>query len=314
MPPKRRALIALPALAAPALAQDRGVQLLVGFAPGGNIDLAARMAQPFLERHLGLGPIVVVNRPGAGGMIMLNDMLGASADGRTAAMVSFPALVTPLYDNTPRYRPENFAYIGLLTDEPYTIVVGPQAPWRGLRDLVAEARERPEEIAIAGVGVGGAPHLALMGFERVAGVRFTWVPTQGAGQAMQLLAGGHVAGSVSTVSLTVRAHIQGQMRVLAILEAQRWDRAPDLPTAIEQGYDTTAGSARGFALPAATPSAMQKRWEDAVRATAEDPEFRALAERDYLIVRHLDQAAMTRFVGDQVALYGRLWRTAPWRR
>lgn len=311
--PIRRAILAMP-LAAPALAQDRPLQLLVGFAPGGNIDLAARMAQPFLERHLGLGPMVVVNRPGAGGMIMLNDLHGMAPDGRSAALVSFPALVTPLFDNTPRYRPESFAYVGLLTDEPYTVVVGAQTPWRSLRDLVAEAREKPEELALAGVGVGGAPHLALMGLERVAGVRFTWVPTLGAGQAMTLMQGGHVAGCVSTVSLTVRAHLQGQMRVLAMLEAQRWDRAPELPTAIEQGFPTTAGSARGFALPAATPPALQARWEAAVRATAEDPEFRAMAERDYLIVRHMDQVVMTRFVAEQVAHYGALWRSAPWRR
>jgi tripartite-type tricarboxylate transporter receptor subunit TctC len=296
------------------LAQERPVQLLVGFAPGGNIDLAARMAQPFLERHLGLGPIVVVNRPGAGGMIMLGDLAGAPGDGRVAGVVSFPALVTPLFDNTPRYRPESFRYVGLLTDEPYTVVVGAAAHWRSLGALVAEARERPEDIAFAGVGVGGAPHLALMGLERVAGVRFTWVPTQGAGQAMGLLQGGHVAGVVSTVSLTVRAHNQGQMRILALLEARRWEGAPGLPTATEQGFATTAGSARGFALPAATPPALQARWENAVRATAEDPEFRALAERDHLIVRHMDRAAMTRFVAEQVEHYGALWRSAPWKR
>jgi tripartite-type tricarboxylate transporter receptor subunit TctC len=321
--PHRRALLAFsvatPALAAPALApsalaQERSVQLLVGFAAGGNIDLAARMAQPFLERYLGLGPIIVVNKPGAGGMIMLNEMLAVPANGRTAALVSFPALVTALYDNTPRYRTASFAYAGLLTDEPYTIAVGPQAPWRTLGELVAEARRKPEEIAMAGAGVGGAPHLALMAFERAAGMRFTWVPTQGASQAMQLVQGGHVAGAVSTVSLTVPAHIQRQMRVLALLEAHRWQRAPDLPTAVEQGFATTAGSARGFALPAETPSPMQRRWEEAVRATAEDPEFRALADRDYLIVRHMDQAAMTRFVAEQVELYGALWRNAPWRR
>ena len=98
------------------------------------------------------------------------------------------------------------------------------------------------------------------------------------------------------------------MRILAILERQRWSRAPGLPTAIEQGFATTAGSARGFALPAATPEALQSRWEEAVRATAADPEFRALAERDYLIVRHLDRAAMTRFVAEQLAAYGAMCR------
>lgn len=290
------------------------MQLLVGFAPGGNIDLAARMAAPFLEKHLGMGPVIVVNRPGAGSMIMLNELSSMGADGRTAGLVSFPALITPLYDNRPLYRTDSFAYVGLLTDEPYTVVVQPGAPWRDLQALVADAKARPEEITFAGVGVGGAPHLALLEFERVAGCRFTWVPTLGAGQALQLMQGGHVGGTVTTVSLSVRAHVQGSMRILALLESRRWDRAPDLPTAIEQGFNTTAGSARGFALPASTPEPLQRRWEDAVRQVAADPEFRAQAERDYLIVRHMDRPTMTRFVAEQWAAYGALWRTSPWRR
>ena len=304
--------LAVPALAA--RAQDRPVQVYVGFAAGGNIDLAARMAAPFLEKHLGGGTqVIVVNKPGAGGMLMLNEVAAAPADGRHVALVSFPALVTALYDNTPRYRVDSFAYVGLLTDEPYTVFVGVDTPYRSLRDLVEAARARPGAITMAGAGVGGAPHLALMAIERAAGVQFTWVPTQGAGQAMQLVQGGHVAGSISTVSLTVRAHQQGTLRVVAIMERERWNRAPDLPTGIEQGVDVATGSARGFALPAATPAPLAARWEDAVRRTAEDPEFRALAERDFLVVRYMDRPTMTRFVEDQAAAYGRLWRASPWR-
>lgn len=306
------AALALPALAA--RAQDRPVQVFVGFAPGGNIDLAARMAAPFLERHLGGMQVIVVNRPGAGGMLMLNEVAAAPPDGRHVALVSFPALVTALYDNTPRYRVESFAYAGLLTDEPYTVFVGNGTPFRSLRDLVEAGRAAPETVTIAGAGVGSAPHLALMAIERASGARFTWVPTQGAGQALQLVHGGHVAGSVSTVSLTVRGHLQGAHRVIAILERERWDKAPDLPTGIEQGVDVATGSARGFALPAATPASVVARWEDAIRRTANDPDFRTLAERDYLIVRHMDRATMTRFVEEQAKAYGEVWRTSPWRR
>ncbi|RVT95595.1 tripartite tricarboxylate transporter substrate binding protein [Rhodovarius crocodyli] len=311
--PRRRPLFAA-GLGIPAVAhaQERPVQLLVGFAPGGNIDLAARMAAPFLERSLGT-PIVVVNRAGAGGMIMLNEVAAAAPDGRTAALVSFPALVTALYDNTPRYRTDSFAYAGLLTDEPYTIFVGNDTPFRTLRDLVEAARARPEEITIAGAGVGSAPHLALMQLENAAGVKFSWVPMVGAGQAMQLVQGGHVMGSVSTVSLTVRAHLQGALRIVALMERQRWARAPDLPTAMEQGYEVAAGSARGFALPAGCPPALVARWEEAVRQTAADPEFRAMAERDFVIVRHMNRPEMTRFVEEQSAAYGAMWRTKPWR-
>lgn len=313
----RRLLIA-GALALPAIgarAQDRPVQIYVGFAPGGNIDLAARMAAPFLEKHLGGGTqIIVVNKPGAGGMLMLNEVAAAPADGRHVALVSFPALVTALYDNTPRYRVASFAFAGLLTDEPYTVFVGNNTPFRSLRDLVEAGRARPEEINFAGAGVGSAPHLALMAIERASGARFTWVPTQGAGQALQLVHGGHVTGSISTVSLTVRGHLQGAHRVIAIMERERWDKAPDLPTGIEQGVNVATGSARGFALPAATPEPVIARWEEAIRRTAADPEFRALAERDFLIVRHMDRATMTRFVEEQAREYGEIWRTSPWRR
>ena len=304
--------LGLPALSAQA--QDRPIQIYVGFTPGGNIDLAARMAAPFLEKHLGGAQIIVVNKPGAGGMLMLNDVAAAAPDGRHVALVSFPALVTALYDNTPRYRVDSFAYVGLLTDEPYTVFVGTDTPYRSLRDLVEAARARPEAINMAGAGIGSAPHLALMAIERAAGVRFTWVPTQGAGQAMQLVQGGHVAGSISTVSLTVRAHLQGALRVVAIMERERWDKAPDLPTGVEQGVDVLVGSARGFALPAATPAPILARWEEAVRRTANDPEFRAIAERDFLIVRHMDRTTMTRFVEEQARLYGEIWRVSPWRR
>ncbi|MBW6398127.1 tripartite tricarboxylate transporter substrate binding protein [Roseomonas sp. HJA6] len=304
--------LALPALAA--RAQDRPIQIHVGFAAGGNIDLAARMAAPFLEKYLGPGnQIIVANKPGAGGMLMLNEVAAAAPDGRTAALVSFPALVTALYDNTPRYRVDSFAYAGLLTDEPYTVFVGNDTPYRSLRDLVAAARAAPETVTIAGAGVGGAPHLAMMAIERAAGVKFTWVPTQGAAQAMQLVQGGHVAGSISTVSLTVRAHQQGALRVVAIMERERWDKAPDLPTGAEQGVAVVAGSARGFALPAATPPAIIARWEEAIARTAADPEFRGMAERDFVIVRHMDRPTMTRFVGDQARIYGEIWRATPWR-
>lgn len=310
----RRAVIAA-GLALPAIAraQDRAMQLMVGAPPGGPFDLAARTAAPFFERYLG-APIVVVNRAGAGGMLMLNEAAAAAPDGRVAALVSFPALVTALYDNTPRYRVDSFAYVGLLTDEPYTVFVGPNSPYATLADLVAAARAQPEILTVAGTGIGSAPHLALMQLERLAGIRLTWVPTPGAGQALQLVQGGHVVASVSTVSATVRLHAQRAIRVLGVAERQRWEKAPDLPTFAEQGLDLIAGSARGFAIPAGTPEPMIRRWEDAVRRTAEDPEFRTIAERDFLIVRHMDRATMTRFVDQQAAQYGEIWRTNPWKR
>lgn len=301
-------LVSPPALAWP----DRPIQLLVGFAPGGNIDIAARLTAPFLERALG-APVAVVNRPGAGGTIMLNEAAAARPDGRTLALASFPAFVTALHDGSPRYRLDSFDYAGMLTDEPYTLFIAATAPYRSLGELVAAARAAPERIAIAGAGAGGAPQLALMQLEDLAGIRFTWVPMQGAGQALALVQGGHVLGGVSTVSLTVKQHEAGEVRILGLMDGARWDRVPAIPTFREQGFDAVAGAARGIVLPAGTPPAILQRIEAAIAATAAGPAFRAQAERDYVVLRYRDGAAMRDFAAAEDRRYAELWRTRPWR-
>lgn len=319
--PRRAALLGLLALGVPSLARaqapagppgagfpDRPIQLLVGFTAGGNIDLAARLAAPFLERQLGGGAsITVVNRPGAGGTIMLNELArDARGDGHVAGFAAFPALVAALHDgNAARYRLDSFAYAGMLTDEPYTLFVGTGTPYRSLADLVAAARAGgPESIALAGAGAGLAstPRMAMARFEQAAEaagggpLRFTWVPMQGAAQALQLVQGGHAAGAISTVSLTVKQHREGQVRILGLMAEERFAGAPEIPTFREQGIDAAAGSARGIVLPAATPAPALRRWQAAIAAVAADPAFRALALRDNVIVRHLDPAAMAAMV------------------
>jgi tripartite-type tricarboxylate transporter receptor subunit TctC len=152
-----------------------------------------------------------------------------------------------------------------------------------------------------------------MQLERLAGIRFTWVPMQGAAQALSLVQGAHAVGAVSTVSLTVKQHQAGEVRILGLMDDARWDRVPEIPTFREQGFDAVAGAARGFVLPAATPVPVQQRIAAAIAATAADPSFRAMAERDFVIVRHLDAAAMRAFAEAEDRRYGALWRASHWR-
>jgi tripartite-type tricarboxylate transporter receptor subunit TctC len=297
------ALLGRPARAQAPAAPDRPVQLLVGFTAGGNIDLAARLAAPYLERAL-RAPVTVFNRPGAAGTIMLNELARETrTDGLVAGFAAFPALVAALHDGSgaARYRLDSFAYAGLLTDEPYTVFVSAGTPHRSLADLLAAARAAgPEVITLAGAGAGPAstPQMTMHRMERAAGgdVRFAWVPMQGAAQALSLVQGGHAVGGISTVSLTIRQHREGQIRVLGVMAAERFTGAPDVPTFREQGVDLLAGSARGIVLPAATLDPIRRQWEAAIRAVAADPAFRAQAERDHVIVRHLDEEAMLAMV------------------
>jgi len=299
------AALALPGAGAAAF-PERPIQLMVGFPPGGNIDIAARLAAPFIERHLGGGAqIVVVNKPGANGVIMLNELAAARPDGHTIGLMTFPGLVTAVHDSRPRYTTESFSYLGMFTDEPYTIYVGTQQPIRTVQELIERARAAPGAVTVAGAGVGSAVHLTAVLIERAAGVKFTWAPFVGQAQAQAAIQGGHVIAGISSVSGTVRLHREGQIRVIGIMQRERWDMAPDIMTMREGGVAVDSSAARGIGGPRGIP--------EAVAAMVADPEFQAIARRDFVVARFMDRAEMGALVAEQNRTYGEMWRTAPWR-
>lgn len=304
--------------ALPAAAQssfpDRPITLLVGFPPGGNIDIAARLSAPFLEKHLGNNArIAVVNKPGAASVVMLNDLAASRPDGHTVGILSLPGMVTAMLDSRPRYSTDSFTYLGALTDEPYTLFVAPNGPYKTLQELAAAARANPGGVTLGAAGVGSAPHLALVQWQRAANLRFNYAPFPGAAQAVAAVQGGHIVGSISTVSLTVRMHKDNTARILGIMSAERWNRAADVPTFRENGFNVIAGAARGIGGPAGMPAEIAQRWAEAIRKTAEDPEFQAIVERDNLILRYQTAAEFRDFVKNEERVFGEIWRTNPWR-
>jgi len=293
---------------------ERPIQLMVGFPPGGNIDIAARLAAPFLERHLGGGAqVVVVNKPGANGVIMLNDLAAARPDGHTIGLMTFPGLVTAIHDSRPRYTTDSFSFLGMFTDEPYTLYVGTQQPIRTVQELIERARTAPGAVTVAGAGVGSAVHLSAVLIERAAGVKFTWAPFVGQAQAQAAIQGGHVIAGISSVSGTVRLHREGQIRVIGIMQRERWGVAPDIMTMREGGVAVDSSAARGIGGPRGIPEAVAARYEEAVRRMVADPEFQAIARRDFVVARFMDRAEMGALVAEQNRTYGEMWRTAPWR-
>jgi len=222
-------------MAAPAAAQssypERPITMLLGFPPGGNIDIAARLSAPFLEKYLGNNArIAVVNKPGAAGVVMLNDLAAARPDGYTVGLLSLPGMVTSMLDSRPRYNTDSFVYFGALTDEPYTLFVATNGPYKSLAELAAAARANPGGITLGASGVGSAPHLALIQWQRVSGLRFNYAPFPGIAQGVTAVQGGHIIGGISTVSLTVRMHKENTARILGIMSEERWNRADDVPT------------------------------------------------------------------------------------
>ena len=312
----RRTLLALP-LAAPALAQgewrpDRPLTMVVAFAAGGGTDLAARTIARFMEKELGQ-PVVVLNRPGAGGEIGFAELARARPDGLTFGFINTPHIVTLPIERRTRFRLEDFALLGNIVDDPGGLWVRADSEIRDLAALLAAARARPGTIGYGTTGVGSDDHLAMLALERRSGASFLHIPFGGSAQVKQNLLSRAIPVAVMNVAEGVHEMRQGVLRPLAQMGTSRWAPLAEVPTLRELGFDVVEGSMRGMAAPAGLPPEAQARLALSVRRTVEDPEFQAAATQQNLPLRFLDPAA---YLAELLALranYQALWSEHPWR-
>lgn len=238
---RRRVLFsaALLPLCRPALAQafpTQPLRLIPPYPPGGGTDTVARLLLPHLMAQLGQN-IVVENRGGAGGAIGAGEVARAPKDGHTLLLDSMGHVVNPtLMTGLPFDYATAFAPITQLTWQPQMLVVAANAPWRSATDLVAAAKARPGTISYASSGNGTGAHLAMVEFNRIAGVEMTHVPYRGGGPAMTDLVAGNV-GCAFASAAAATAHVQGgRLRALGAAGLRRITALPDMSTLDEQGY------------------------------------------------------------------------------
>lgn len=291
---------------------SRTIELMIGFSPGGNLDILARQAAPFLEKYLGGGEVVVVNRPGAGGALMQTQLAGAEPDGYTLGLLSMPGVVTVLFGGDIDYTIDDFEYSGTFTFEPHSLMVGNDTPYQTVDDIVEAARENPGTVTIGGAGVGSAAHLALKVFERAADVRFNFIPAAGSAEMQNQVMGGHIDGGITTVSGSLPRHAEGQARVIGIMSAERIAPAPDIATFSEAGYAVEWGALRGIAAPAGTPPEIMDKLTEAVRQTVNDPEFQEMAERNQQLLSFRDGEAFRKSVVEIYSNLEGIWAEEPW--
>jgi tripartite-type tricarboxylate transporter receptor subunit TctC len=311
------ALVAAVAVSAPARAEypERTINLLLGFPAGGNIDIAARQAQPFLEKYLGNGAkIAVINRDGAAGAVMNTELAAAKPDGYTVGLLSSPGLWTVLFGANFKYSPDSYDYFGTLVNEPYTIFVHWDSPYQSLKDLVAAAKAQPGTINISAAGTASAPHLGLMAFENVAKAKFNYVAVKGAADMLTGVMGKHFVGGVTTVTSVMPRHEEKQLRVLGLMAEKRWDLAPQIPTFKDEGFDHVWGATRGFGGPKGLPKDVYDKWHAAVKKTFDDPEFKKLSERDRQMIEYMDGKAFEANSKKQYANLEAMWKADPWKK
>ena len=277
----RRSLLAcvaglpLPALAQPRPWPDRQLRLIVPFPPGGAIDAMARILAGPMAEALGQ-PVVVENRPGAGGTTGTGAAAQAT-DGHTLLMISIGHAVNPaLYSRLP-YAESDFVPVGPVAVVPNILVVPASRSWRSVADLVAEARRRPGALTYASAGSGTSIHLAGALFADLAGISIEHVPYRGSAPAVTDLVAGRVDAMFDSVTSAAQHVASGRLVALAVTTSRRIAAFPDLPTMAEAGVP-------GFALdpwfamlaPRALPAAARPPLSAVLSRLLADP---AIAER-----------------------------------
>jgi tripartite-type tricarboxylate transporter receptor subunit TctC len=276
-----RAAVTLAALLAPGAgwAQQayptKPIRVVVAFAPGGIADFAARSVSQRLSESLGV-PVVVENRPGAGGITGADVVAKAAPDGYTLLVTSISHTINPsMRKNLPFDALHDFAPVTQIADAPNLLVVHPSLPVKSVTELTALARARPGQVTYASSGGGTSTHLSGELYKAMARVDIVHVPYKGGGPAVVDLLGGHVLMMFSTVPSVLQQVRAGKLRGLAVTGARRFPAAAEFPTMIEAGlpgYEVSGWS--GVFAPAGTPRGSVSRLAGEIAKILRSPELR----------------------------------------
>jgi tripartite-type tricarboxylate transporter receptor subunit TctC len=271
----------------------RPVTIVNPNAPGGFVDIVARGLAASMQRQL-RQPVLVVNRPGANAAIGTIAVTSAAPDGYTLLLQS-PALaavpaIDEVFQRPPTYQLSQLVPIAQITADPAMLLVNPSLPVRTVKEFVALARARPADFLVSSSGTYGTTHLPIAILEQAAGIKLRHVPYTGGAPAIAAVVGGHATAVASAPSVAMPQVKSGRVRAIAQWGTARLKAFPDVPTFRESGIDIEFTLWTAVFAPAKTPPSTLKIVQDAVRAAAQDEDFRANMARSLSTVAYVDGA------------------------
>src|SRR4051812_13862463 len=255
---------------------SKPIKWIVPFAAGGTTDILARTVAEKLSVALGQ-PVIVDNRPGAGGGLGAEVTAKSPPDGYTimGGTISTHAINASLYNNLPYDPVKDFTAITLIARVPNMLVVNPDIPARSVAELITVMKANPGKYTFASSGNGTSQHLSGELFKSMAGVDMQHVPYKGSPPALQDVMGGQVSMTFDNITTALPLARSGKLRALAVTTAKRSSVAPDVPTLAESGLPGyEIGSWQGVFAPAGTPPAIVKRLNDEIVKIINTPEVR----------------------------------------
>lgn len=249
------------------------IELVVPYPPGGGTDAIARTAAESISKIFPQ-PVVVINKPGASGSIGLADVANGKADGYKLAMMTPEVTYLPSL-NIGKVSNDNFVALAQFTQDPASVTVRADAPWKTIEEFLAHAKKEPESIRIANSGHGAMWHLAATALEEKAKVKFLHVPYQGSAPAFMALLSGQVEATTVAPGEMATHIAAGKLKVLAVMSPKRITGFEGVPTLVERGVDLNVSVFRGIAAPKDTPEPVVKALREALKKASEDPALRA---------------------------------------
>ena len=285
---RRFAILAMAfALAAPPLAgaqvfSEKPIQYIIPFPAGGESDVVARM-QSDTSMRLYKQPMVVLNKPGAGGGVVWGQLNNYAPDASVIVGINIPHIVLQPLQDASQFKTSDINAIYYYHFTPDALMVSANSPYKTYQDFVDAARKNPGKMSLAGSGQYSANHMATERLNKLAGVKVEYVPFKGTGDLISSLIGMHVDGAMGYLPLAIQQ--KEKVRTLAVASETRHPALPDVPTFKELGLEWVDGAYRGIGMPKSTPIELQKKMSDFMAKLNAEPESRKrLEEAGFVLV------------------------------
>jgi tripartite-type tricarboxylate transporter receptor subunit TctC len=289
---------------------SRPIEVLVGYAPGGGSDLSIRLTEGAASKLLGQ-KIVINNRPGAGGTVMMNQFIKAAPDGYTLAIGSTATLtVQPHVEaSAVLFKPDDYVPIVQISNVPNFLIVPADSPFKSFSDFIEFAKKNPPGRVKVGItSIGTTLHLPFVQMEKLYGVKFTFIPHKSSAPVVTAVMGSHLDAGGADMAAAAAQIRAGTVRALGIFAAQRLAALPNVPTLKEQGADIEAGFYNMLLAPKGTPEAVIATVRDAFRKVLTDPELIERAAKADVPIDYLDGPACRERLNRNYEVIGSLLR------
>ena len=298
------AALSLPALstfthAQPAAFPSRPIKLLIAFPAGGPTDITMRQLADNASKILGQ-PVIIENKPGAGGTLPAQQLQGAQADGYTVAQIPLGVFRLP-YTTKINWDPvKDISYVLNVTGYAFGVVVPIDSPMKTWADFVAYAKANPGKLSYGSTGNLTSPHLTMELIAQKLNLQLLHVPYKGSADLMQSILGGNIMAAADSTGFAPQVEA-GKLRVLTTWGEQRLTRFPDAPTLKELGLDMVQTSPFGIGAPKGTPPAVVKRLHDAFKQAMEEPSYAQSLGKYDMLPMYMSTASYSKFAQDTFA-------------